>query len=98
MATTRWIIPEAKEPSVQGGRDARAGGASTHDRPLRLGLLDNTKDNAHLLLQLIGERVRSELGAEIIHRRKGNATVGAQDDMLDELAREADCVLTAMAD
>jgi hypothetical protein len=98
MTNTRWIIPEAKEPASHGSRDASAGSAVAGGRQLRIGLLDNTKDNAHMLLQLIGERVRQEFDAELIYRRKGNATVGAQEEILDELVREADCILTAMAD
>ena len=98
MTNTRWIIPEAKEPVSQGSRDASAAGSVASGRQLRIGLLDNTKDNAHMLLQLIGERVRQEFKAEILYRRKGNATVGAQEEILDELVREADCIVTAMAD
>jgi hypothetical protein len=98
MTNTRWIVPEAKEPVSHGPRDASATGAMTSERQLRIGLLDNTKDNAHMLLQLIGERERQEFNAELIYRRKGNATVGAQEEILDELVREADCILTAMAD
>ncbi|MES3000489.1 MAG: hypothetical protein V4787_07330 [Pseudomonadota bacterium] len=98
MTNTRWIVPEAKEPVSHGSRDASASGTVASGRQLRIGLLDNTKDNAHMLLQLIGERVRQELNAEILYRRKGNATVGAQEEILDELVREADCIVTAMAD
>jgi hypothetical protein len=95
MRTVRWIVPEAPEPpSAQrtGPRLQVAG------RPLRLGLLDNTKDNAGLLLALVGERVRQAYGAQLLTVRKGNATLPAAPALLDQLAREADCVLTAMAD
>lgn len=98
MSLTRWINPEAKEPPAPGERIVSGGATLTGSSQLRIGLLDNTKDNAHMLLQLIGERVRQEFDAEILHRRKGNATVGAQEELLDELVREADCILTAMAD
>lgn len=98
MNTVRWVIPEAKEPTSHAAREASASGPRVHGRPLRIGLLDNTKDNAHLLLQLIGERLQRELGAQVLHRRKTNATVAAPVAMLDELAREADCIVTAMAD
>ncbi len=98
MSMTRWINPEASEPVARSRRDASAHATVAAGRPLRIGLLDNTKDNARLLLQLIGEQVGRELAVELLPRRKGNATLGASPELLDELAREADCVLTAMAD
>jgi hypothetical protein len=97
MTNTRWIIPEAKEPAT-GSRDAAHPGVGVRKTALRIGMLDNTKDNAQLLLRLVAERVRGELQAEFLHRRKGNATVGAPVEVLDELAGQTDCVLTAMAD
>jgi hypothetical protein len=98
MSNTRWIIPEAMEPVSQAPEPGSAPGAAAHGRPLRIGLLDNTKDNARLLLELIGERVRVEMNAQLIERRKGNATVGTSAELLAELAQDADCVITAMAD
>jgi hypothetical protein len=98
MTDVRWIIPQAKEPASQEVRDASAFAAVAPGRPLRIGLLDNTKDNARLLLQQLGERASRDFDIELLLRRKGNATLGASVELLDELAREADCVLTAMAD
>lgn len=98
MNTVRWVIPEAKEPISDAACEASASGPRAHGRPLRVGLLDNTKDNAHFLLQSIGERLQRELGAQVLLRRKTNATVAAPDAILEELAREADCIVTAMAD
>jgi hypothetical protein len=96
MTNVRWIIPAAKE--VHAGAPAGAPRAAATQQGLRIGLLDNTKDNAGLLLQLIGERVARELGAQLVPMRKDNAATGAGKEILDQLAREADCVLTAMAD
>jgi hypothetical protein len=97
MTTTHWINPEAMEP-VLGTAESSADAERPSGQRLRLGLLDNTKDNAHKLLQLIAERVRQEFEADIVSRRKGNATLGAAAEILDELAAGTDCVLTAMAD
>lgn len=96
MNTTRWIIPEAPEPRAQATAAAmqQERGAAV----FRLGLLDNTKDNAKKLLELIAAQVRAEMPIEVILRTKDNAATGATPELLDELAREADCVLTAMAD
>ena len=91
MNTVHWINPEAPEPQhgVVAGESALPQG-----KLLRLGLLDNTKDNAGLLLKRIGEQVQRELGGEVIFRRKANPATAAADEILDELAREADCVLS----
>ena len=95
MNTTRWVLPEAAEPAAVAARAGSQAGSVAAGRPLRLGLLDNTKDNARLLLELVGEQVRREFDTQLLYRRKGNATVGAAPELLDELAREADVVLTA---
>jgi hypothetical protein len=92
MKTVRWINPEAAE-AVQAATAGSQPGLAAGQR-LRLGLLDNTKDNAGLLLKRIGEEVKRELGCEVIFRRKANPATGAAPEILDELAREADCVLS----
>ena len=92
MTTIRWINPEAPEATPAAATAAQ--GPLSAGKPLRLGLLDNTKDNAGLLLKRIGEEVKRELGGEVIFRRKANPATGASKEILDELAREADCVLS----
>jgi hypothetical protein len=92
MKTILWINPQAAEESTiptAAPREMSSGG-----KALRLGLLDNTKDNAGLLLKRIGEEVQRELGGAVIFRRKANPATGAATSMLDELAREADCILS----
>ena len=99
MKRVRWIVPEAKEPSAGPARSpAAASAAAARQRPLRVGWLDNSKDNAQLLLARIAAVVQREIVAESIHRRKNAATLGAPVEILEDLAHEADCVLTAMAD
>jgi hypothetical protein len=92
MKTVRWINPEGAEATPAAA--AAAHGSLSAGKPLRIGLLDNTKDNAGLLLKRIGEEVKRELGGEVIFRRKANPATGAAPEILDELAREADCVLS----
>jgi hypothetical protein len=94
MKTIRWINPEAPEAAPAAAAAAPAQGRLCAARPLRLGLLDNTKDNAGLLLKRIGEEVQRELGGDIMFRRKANPATGAAPEILDELARESDCVLS----
>jgi hypothetical protein len=60
-------------------------------------VLDNSKSNADHLLDLIVEaskRVQSRLGRD---QRKPSSRPAA-NQMLDELAKEADLVISAMAD
>ncbi|HYF17678.1 MAG TPA: hypothetical protein VEA40_07385 [Ramlibacter sp.] len=89
---TTWINPEAAEATP--AANSASQGRLEAGRPLRLGLLDNTKDNAGLLLRRIGEEVRRELGGEVVFRRKANPATAAAAELLDELARESDCVLS----
>jgi len=96
MNTIPWIIPVAPEP--RGHATAAASQKERGAAVFRLGLLDNTKDNARKLLELIAAQVRAEMPIEVLLRAKDNAATGASHELLDELAREADCVITAMAD
>ena len=66
---------------------------------IRLGVLDNSKGNADHLLNLIVEGVKKEFDVgSVIYRRKPASSAPATDQLLDELAREADLVVSAMAD
>ena len=98
MNTIRWINPEATEAATGVAPPSESVSFVPKDRPLRVGLLENTKDNARLLLERIAEEVRREIGAESILRRKENPATPAAPELMDELADSADCVLTAMAD
>ena len=66
---------------------------------IRLGVLDNSKANADHLLNLIVEGVKKEFNVEsVVYKRKAASSRPATDQMLDELAEEADLVISAMAD
>ena len=66
---------------------------------IRLGLLDNSKGNADHLLNLIVEGMKQELKVDsVVMKRKPASSGPATDQVLDELANEADVVLSAMAD
>ena len=66
---------------------------------IRLGVLDNSKANADHLLQLIVEGVKKEFKVDsVVIKRKPASSRPATDQMLDELAEEADLVVSAMAD
>ena len=69
---------------------------------LRIGVLDNGKPNARLLLTRAAEKVAARTGARVtVVTAKGpgrNAATPASDDVIDALARDVDVVLTGSAD
>jgi hypothetical protein len=66
---------------------------------LRIGLLDNSKANADHLLRLLTERLAPAFTvASVVNERKGNVALAATDAMLTHLTRDADLVVSAMAD
>lgn len=66
---------------------------------IRLGILDNTKGNADHLLNMIIEGVKKEFKVDsVVMTRKAASSRPAAEDILDKLAKEADLVVSAMAD
>lgn len=99
--TVRLVIPTAPAPGqVSAGaekaqRRVGAGGS----KGVRLGVLDNSKGNADHLLRMIVEGVRKEVPlASVSLARKPIVSLAAPAAALDQLAREADIVISAMAD
>ena len=92
---TVWIIPEAPAPQTSApaaNRLATGGG-------LRVGILDNSKSNADHLLAMIVEGIKAQLPvSSVVSMRKPGPAAGATAEVLDRLAREADYVVSAMAD
>lgn len=68
-------------------------------RGLRLGLLDNSKPNAGLLLEGVLEELEQELEPRtVVRRRKPGAGVPGPDDLLGELEASCDAVVVAVGD
>ena len=68
-------------------------------RGTRIGILDNTKSNADVLMLRIAGLLGERDGAgEIVHQRKAHAAVGATEEMLDDLAARCDVVLLGSGD
>jgi hypothetical protein len=94
--SSMWIIPEAPPPPT-GSTLQRERQSGAHG--LRLGILDNAKSNADHLLAMIIEGVQATLPVtSVVRLRKPSSAAGAEQEILDELAQKADCVITAMAD
>jgi hypothetical protein len=90
------LVPEAPaaEPDT-----ADAGQRKASLDALRLGLLDNSKANADHLLRMLVDHVSVSMKvASVTSLRKGSVALPASESMLDQLARDSDLVLSAMAD
>lgn len=84
--------PAAQTDQLKPKRSLGSGG-------IRLGVLDNSKANADHLLNLIVEGVKKEFKVDsVVYRRKPASSAPASGELLDELAKEADLVVSAMAD
>ena len=90
------VVPEA--PPVQAAAGAERRRLSTAG--VRLGILDNSKGNADHLLKLVVEGVqKTDVPIKsIVSLRKGSVSLPAPGEIIEQLAREADVVLSAMAD
>ena len=95
MAKTLLVVPEAPAPggtaTVKERHVARGG--------IRLGVLDNSKGNADHLLRFIVDSVKAQVSvASVVTLRKASVSLPAPAQILDQLAKEADVVVSAMAD
>jgi hypothetical protein len=64
-----------------------------------IGLLDNSKPNADQLGERLAELLKERFGVgKVIARRKITAQAGAPKEYLDELAAQADFVLSGLGD
>lgn len=64
-----------------------------------MGLLDNAKSNAGRVLDLVGEIIATKYNlAGVVRKRKANASQGASEAMLDELAEECQFAIVGVGD
>jgi hypothetical protein len=93
MPQIELLDPTGQPRTTQAALAPRAGSL----RGLRVGLLDNGKANADVVLQRVAERLRRAHGvAAFVERRKETSTRGAT--CLSELARTVPVVVTALGD
>ena len=89
------VVPEAPAPAGTAVVDERR----IDRRGIRLGVLDNSKGNADHLLRFIVDGVRAAMPiASVVTLRKASVSLPAPADILDRLSKEADVVVSAMAD
>ena len=92
---TLLVVPEAPAPATTVSVSER----SIEKRGIRLGVLDNSKGNADHLLRFIVEGVKSAVPVtSVVSLRKASVSFPAPGEILDQLAKEADVVVSAMAD
>jgi hypothetical protein len=95
MAKIFLVAPDAPMEEVAQLKSSRTLGTGG----IRLGILDNSKANADYLLNLIVEGVKKEFKVDsVVVKRKPTSSRPATEQVLDELAQEADLVISAMAD
>ncbi len=95
MSLKLCVSPLAPVPAPPAARlDDRARLAG-----IRLGILDNSKGNADHLLGFLIDTVKGRLPiTAVVKRRKPASSRPADPAVIDELARETDFVISAMAD
>ena len=95
--TVSLVIPSA--PALAQASDAKVTQRRINEKGIRLGVLDNSKGNADHLLKMIVDGVRAQAPlASVVFARKPYVALPAPPETLDQLAREADVVISAMAD
>ena len=91
----RLVIPEEMAEDTAPTATVAAPSVSK----LRIGILDNSKSNADHLLSHLAMRIGDHFTvASVVEGRKPGAALAAKPDVIDKLVKEADCVITAMAD
>ena len=89
------VVPEAPAPAPAATAEQRKAGKGG----LRLWILDNSKGNADHLLGFIVDGVKALVPvASVVSLRKDSVSLPAPMDILDRLTKEADFVVSAMAD
>lgn len=64
----------------------------------RIGILDNRKPNAGVLLGRLADRLVADHGATLVLIEEKNAAISAPDQVLGKLTKEVELVLTGSAD
>jgi hypothetical protein len=89
------VVPDAPPEDVAQLKASR----TVSGKGIRLGVLDNSKGNADHLLAFIVEGVKKEFKVtSVAMKRKPASSAAATTAILDELEKEADVVVSAMAD
>ncbi|MEO0492827.1 MAG: hypothetical protein AAF081_05370 [Actinomycetota bacterium] len=64
----------------------------------KIGLLDNRKPNANIVLEHVAARLATRTGTTVVRRDDKNAAIPCDDQVLEGIAKEVEVVLTGTAD
>lgn len=96
MATVELLSPVG---GTQGRWDGQLAPRGRDLQGRVVGLLDNSKPNADLLLDRIGRLLRAKYGAgDVVKLRKAGAGVPLDQESLERLAATCDLVVTGTGD
>jgi len=86
------------DPTAGGGHTRIAPAARPVDLAGKVvGLLDNTKEQGSLILETLGDALRSQYGvARVVHRRKEHYSKPATAALIDDMAKEVDVAIAAL--
>ena len=98
MATVILFDPTAPRREAEGASSgARPALAALAGKVV--GFIDNAKPNFNVLAGDLGELLTTKYGvARVITRRKPSASVPAKPEVIEELSRECDVVITGSGD
>jgi hypothetical protein len=95
-ALIQVLNPEAP---LKGGDSARDGRALGSLEGATVGFIDNAKPNFAFLADDLEAMLKHRFGvARVIRHQKPNASVGAREEVIADLARECDLVVTGSGD
>ena len=94
MANELWFI----DPTAAGGKEKVSMASRPKDLAGKvLGLLDNTKEQADVILKTIGDALRERYGvAKVVIHRKEIFSKPAADELINEMAKEVQVAVAAL--
>ena len=97
MTNIRWVIPQALEPVSDALPQGSQALTLAGNRQLRIGLLDNTKEQGDLILETVATALRERYGvAKVVIRRKEHYSKPATDALIAEMAKEVQVAVAAV--
>lgn len=94
QATITVLNPTANPPAAPAGLGARLASLDG----MRIGLLDNNKPNASVLLDRVGERMENAFGVSVVRYAKVAPSLEAPRAELEEFVAQCDAVVLAIDD
>ena len=94
MGTIIALNPVSRPPGLVGGLDQGLCGL----RGETIGFLSNNKPNADVVLGRVAVRLAERFGTEARHYNKGVPSLSADEQLIEEIARDCRAVVLAIND